>query len=194
MRTCFTLEVRRRPAGRGWDVSWWLAAVAVAPWWAAVAVGWACAGAGTARGHHHTTPHHLSSQSAAAGSEQSPPAHRVTLQARCHPSGQARARITAAASLKSLYPPNQELWLYLCQSAVDCTGHGAPHSNGRLGALSLSDPWVQMCLSNKHPPFQRGVVFLSIRGSREPITARTSSLVLEASWRHSYEGICSSGL
>lgn len=51
--------------------------------------------------------------------------------------------------------PGQELLLQcltsLCWSALGCTDHGVPPSSGRLRALSLSDPSVQMCLSNKHP-------------------------------------------
>lgn len=129
-----------------------------------------------------------------SGRLQSSQACRTTLQARCHLPSQDRVT-TSCYSISTVSIPSLTgssiCMVIFCWSALGFTAYGPPHSDKRISA-----PWVQMYLgfcSNKHPPFQREAAFLSA-GSREPNIAHTSSLVLEASWRHSYESIGSSGL
>lgn len=120
-------------------------------WWAAVAMGWVCAGQQLALPADTITPHPTNSAAARWALPQ--PSGSL-----CKQDAIIRPAHLLLQHLTSLFLPSWEHWLSLSWSAVGCTGHGVPH-NGRLRALSLSDPWVQMCLSNKHPPSREELCF-----------------------------------
>lgn len=88
-------------------------------WWAAVAVGWVCAG--TASWHHHTTPHKRSSQSAAAARWALPqPSGSL-----CKQDAIIRPGHLLLQHLTSLFLPSWEHWLYqyICVLLAGSTGY-----------------------------------------------------------------------
>lgn len=188
-------EVKRRPGERPWEASWRVP----------VAVEWVSARHLSAPAGHTVTTCCINSaggvQLLAGGWAWCSPGHRTTLQSRCHLASQDKVTTYCYGISPVFIPSLTGSTVCMVIPLLECLGLRSPWSTSQWweaqGFISLCPPWVQMCLdfcSSKHPPSRRGDVFLSTGEGREPNTAHTSSLVLEVSWRHSYEGIGSSGL